>query len=237
MPRPIDYSKFTPAMGFTSEQDPSVQQATEWPIPQSTLGTRAGPEAKKLGYARAAVDQPLQLNATSRTRCARHIRAGLLSVASIAFGVTCQTEVVPRNEPPPLTRNAPSNGFGDAIAWQSLDEGIELAKQQDRPLMLVVHADWCQSCRSLKPKFASSAITDLSKFFVMVNIDQDKNERSHEFVVDGGYVPRILFLDPRTGKIDPALRNERRKSNRFYYGTIREVTVAMKKALNRYAQS
>ena len=132
---------------------------------------------------------------------------------------------------------APANGFGDQIAWRTLDEGLAEAAELRRPLMLVVHAAWCSSCQALKPSFSNETLVDLSHDFVMINLDQDAEPRSLEFAPDGSYIPRVVFLDPRTGRTDPTILNQRRADRRYYYGAADDIVGAMKKALARHGKT
>lgn len=139
------------------------------------------------------------------------------------------------SETPRRGATAPANGFGDNIAWRGLDEGLDEAKKLTRPLMLVVHASWCSQCRALKPEFGDSELKELSDQFVMVNLDQDEVPRALEFAPDGDYVPRIVFIDPTSGRAVPELRNEARNRTLYYYSSADDVVDTMKKALQRHA--
>jgi protein-disulfide reductase (glutathione) len=135
------------------------------------------------------------------------------------------------------TATAPANGFGDAIAWRSLEEGLSEAASDHRPLMLVVHASWCPKCKELKPAFGDRELVELSERFVMVNVDQDAVPKSLEFAPDGSYVPRVLFVDPASGQADVELRNDRRTRTVYYYGPSDDLVGTMKKALSRHDQT
>lgn len=132
---------------------------------------------------------------------------------------------------------APANGWGNAIAWRSLDEGLAEAKADGRPLMLVVHASWCHRCKELKPKFSDEHLTALAERFVMVNADQDQTPSVLAYAPDGTYIPRILFIDPATGTLDEDLQNPERSRYHYYYGPRDDLTGMMEKALARHGKS
>lgn len=132
---------------------------------------------------------------------------------------------------------APSHGFNDAIAWRSLDEGLAEAKAQRRPLMLVVHASWCERCKELKPSFQDHRLTELSEQFVMVNADQDQTPAALAYGPDGTYIPRVLFIDPTTGNADAELQNPERERYHYYYGPKDDLPAMMEKALGRHGKS
>ncbi len=131
--------------------------------------------------------------------------------------------------------SAPANGFGEQIAWRGFEEGLAEAAKLARPMMLVVHASWCGQCKALKPAFANPELHALSEQFVMVNVDQDQAPRALEFAPDGSYVPRVVFIDPSTGKADASLSNENRSRTIYYYSPGDDLVGAMKKALDRHA--
>lgn len=137
---------------------------------------------------------------------------------------------------PARTATAPSHGFGDAIAWRHLDEGLAEAKAEGRPLMLVVHASWCSRCQELKPAFSDARLTELSERFVMVNADQDQTPAVLGYAPDGSYIPRVLFIDPATGSADESLRNPARSRYHYYYGPQDDLPAMMEKALERYGE-
>lgn len=138
---------------------------------------------------------------------------------------------------PSQTATAPSNGFGEGIAWRGFEEGLKEAQDHGYPLMMVVHASWCSQCKALKPKFDDPALKELSHEFVMVNVDQDQVPKSQEFGPDGTYVPRVLFVDPKTLQADASLRNPDRNRTVYYYGPGDDIVGTMKKALTRHGAS
>ncbi len=135
------------------------------------------------------------------------------------------------------TATAPANGFGDAIPWEPFEAALPHAERDGMPVMLVVHASWCKRCKELKPKFFDDDIEALSQHFVMVNVDQDQEPKSLEFTPDGDYIPRVVFVDPRTGKPDPTLLNDRRNSHRYFYTPADDLAGVMRKALSRHERT
>lgn len=140
-----------------------------------------------------------------------------------------------KSDVPARTATAPANGFGEQIAWRGFDEGFAEATKLARPLMLVIHASWCSQCKALKPKFSDPELAALSERFVMVNVDQDLVPQATAFAPDGTYVPRVLFIDPTTGRPDTELRNESRGRTIYYYSPVDDLVGTMKKALERHA--
>lgn len=71
--------------------------------------------------------------------------------------------------------------------FSDLESGLSQAKEQNKPLMIVIHKSWCGACKSLKPKFAESKeIAKLSQHFVMVNTQDDEEPTDPQYKPDGG---------------------------------------------------
>ncbi|CAB4005826.1 Thioredoxin domain-containing 12, partial [Paramuricea clavata] len=131
--------------------------------------------------------------------------------------------------------NDRSRGFGGKIEWTSFNDSVELAKEINKPIMLIFHRSWCQFSRDLKEEFAQSLdLSEISKYFVMVNVEDDEIPNDKKFDLDGTYVPRILFLDSE-GNVDNELMNENRreKSSKYFYQHGIDVVASMKKALEK----
>lgn len=142
----------------------------------------------------------------------------------------------PAPSAPARTATAPSNGFGDKIAWRGLSEGFREAATLGLPIMLVVHASWCSQCKALRPAFSDPDLVALSNHFVMINVDQDLEPESQQYGPDGRYVPRVLFFDP-AGGLDAELLNPSRRRYKYYYSPQDDLVGAMRQALERHARS
>ncbi len=128
---------------------------------------------------------------------------------------------------------ADAHGFGANIPWEPLEGALAHAKDAGMPVMLVVHASWCNRCKELKPAFDSPEIEALAQRFVMVNADQDLEPKVLDYAPDGDYIPRVVFLSPE-GIEDLTLTNEARQRHRFFYTPGDDIAGVMRKALSRH---
>mmetsp|Transcript_4498 Transcript_4498/g.9842 ORF Transcript_4498/g.9842 Transcript_4498/m.9842 type:complete len:158 (-) Transcript_4498:28-501(-) len=110
-------------------------------------------------------------------------------------------------------------GWNDEIEWYSHEEGLKAAKELNKPMLYLFHSTSCGACKRLKPDFASNKqIEELSKNFVMVNIENKETPSSDpKFTKDGGYIPRVYFADS-TGKPDYSYNSGNAKYHYFYGG-------------------
>ncbi|CAH1775043.1 unnamed protein product [Owenia fusiformis] len=124
-----------------------------------------------------------------------------------------------------------ARGWGDGIAWMSFKDGLEASKESGKPLMLIIHKTWCGACKSLKPKFgAHKGIEELSENFIMVNTEDDEEPEGETYKPDGGYIPRILFLNS-AGEVQTDIINEGgNPSYKYYYPDPANIHKTMSKA-------
>jgi protein-disulfide reductase (glutathione) len=81
------------------------------------------------------------------------------------------------------------------IAWKGYDEGLAEAKSSNKPVCLIFYTDWCPHCANYSKVFHDPAVVDLSKNFVMIHLNKDKETAtSAKYAPDGEYIPRTFFL-------------------------------------------
>jgi len=128
--------------------------------------------------------------------------------------------------------SAPAEGWNDKISWLRLDEATRMAPKENKPIMVLVHMNWCGACKALKPKFAASKdIEKISKHFLMVNAGNEFEPKDSKFRPDGplkGYYPRIVFLSSLGGRLELEGPNPEYKA---FYPSPEDVVKAMKKSL------
>lgn len=108
--------------------------------------------------------------------------------------------------------------WDSSIPWKSWEEGSRLAKATNKPIFLLVYADWCPHCRNLKAVFADEEVKKLTETMVMIRQDADDDSAtwlSAKVGSYGGYVPRIFFLGP-DGSVKPEITSNNPKFPYFY---------------------
>lgn len=120
--------------------------------------------------------------------------------------------------PSPSPAAEPSrDGWNTAqIDWQPYEAGLARARAENRPVVVVMHADWCVHCRNYSHVFEDPRIVERARSLVMVRVDTDAEpDVARRFQLDGGYVPRTYFLAP-----DGTVRAEidaRRPQYRYFF--------------------
>ncbi|KAI1722614.1 thioredoxin-like domain-containing protein [Ditylenchus destructor] len=140
------------------------------------------------------------------------------------------------------TKTSPdvSNGFGADIDWVEWQKAQSIALDLDKPIFFLIHKTWCGACKSLKQNFQTSnkrkELVEISSQFVMVNVEDDDEPEDKMYSPDGGYIPRLLFLNKHGVPLDVNNKKNYPK-NAYYYPLVADIVKAMKQALKQYASS
>jgi thiol:disulfide interchange protein len=87
------------------------------------------------------------------------------------------------------------------IQWRDMRTGVQEATSTGKPVLMLLQATWCPSCKKYQRVFRDQRVVAASRDLVMILVDIDKEPQVNgAFSPDGVYVPRTIFLDP-TGEI------------------------------------
>jgi thiol:disulfide interchange protein len=117
----------------------------------------------------------------------KHIAKGVL-VVSFLFAVCLFGSCAKETE---------QQAAGDNVDWLvSLEEALERAREQERPIMIDVYADWCVWCKRLdSDTYSNKDVVAKAGEFVSLKLDADAH-RSWVSRYQVGGLPTILFIDP-----------------------------------------
>uniref|UniRef100_T1I5C7 Thioredoxin domain-containing protein 12 n=1 Tax=Rhodnius prolixus TaxID=13249 RepID=T1I5C7_RHOPR len=130
-------------------------------------------------------------------------------------------------------KNNNEEWFGTRIRFLDMEEGLAMAKELQRPIMVIVHHELCDACKVFRPLIGNSdPIVELSSYFVMVGVEEDLVPKSLR--IDGNYTPRVVFLDP-DGQVVPEFYNKLgNPRHKYYYPNERSVLFTMKQVLTHF---
>ncbi|EGD75771.1 thioredoxin domain-containing protein 12 [Salpingoeca rosetta] len=152
------------------------------------------------------------------SNCAAVVVVALLALASVS-----------------VQANDLAKGWGDSIAWRTLDAGTVEAAETGKPMMIIIHKSWCGACKALKPKLASyDEYLQLSKHFVMINLGDDEEPADPMYAPDGSYIPRILFADSTGAVVDDLYNKFGSSKYKYYYSDAPYVVTSMRAAMKHF---
>ena len=95
---------------------------------------------------------------------------------------------------PPATEGGTGTG-GARIVWYSYEEGMGIAQEQKKPVMIDVYTDWCTWCKELdRVVYIDPDVIELSDEFVCIKIDADQHRDLAAKYNPRGGVPMVIFL-------------------------------------------
>lgn len=108
--------------------------------------------------------------------------------------------------------------WGGDINWRSYEQGLAEAKSGNKPLCVVVYADWCPRCHELAQSFQNPELEALAKRVVMVRHNADQPGAwldAPALAQHGKYVPRVFFFTPQ-GDFAPSITSGHPRYPFFY---------------------
>lgn len=121
----------------------------------------------------------------------------------------------------------------ESIRWSTLQGGKKTMAKEGKPAMIVVHNSRCSACLQLKQKFKNNPdVLKLAKEFVMINIEDESEDQIYPNLnVDGGYTPRIMFMDPQ-GNILKQIKNTNSEHGKYFHTEAATLEGNMRSCLN-----
>jgi thiol:disulfide interchange protein len=114
--------------------------------------------------------------------------ASVVLVALVACLISACIDSTPPSQP---SADAPGTG----ITWYSYDEGMKIAQEQNKPVMIDVYTDRCKWCKELdRVVYTDPDVINLADKFVCIKINADKRRDLAAKYNPAGGVPTIVFL-------------------------------------------
>ncbi|MCI5142072.1 MAG: hypothetical protein D3909_10195 [Candidatus Electrothrix sp. ATG1] len=114
----------------------------------------------------------------------RFITACFLVVVLLTFGRDCAAMV--------------DISFGrDKIAWKGYEEGLDQARREGKPAIIIFYSESCSACKRYKSILQEERVVDASAPFVMIRVNTgEQPQLSRKYQFDGRYVPRTFAVFP-----------------------------------------
>ncbi|MFW5928675.1 MAG: thioredoxin family protein [Thermoplasmatota archaeon] len=88
-----------------------------------------------------------------------------------------------------------STAEGEEINWYSYEEGMQKAKEQDKPIFIDFWAEWCSPCQKMEEEvYPDHEVIETSSEFINIKVNVDENQQlAKEYNVKS--IPTLLFLN------------------------------------------
>jgi len=102
------------------------------------------------------------------------IGVAIVALLALVPGCTQKTAQTPLN---PEVVSGPDIGPRTPSKAESFDHAISLAKQHNKKVLLIISADWCRPCQTMKREvWPDSAVKAKLKNFIVYNVDFDSQK-------------------------------------------------------------
>nr|QNO47732.1 thiol:disulfide interchange protein DsbD [Methanosarcinales archaeon ANME-2c ERB4] len=117
---------------------------------------------------------------------------GMFTLVVLVALVACLISACIDSTPP--SQPSASETPGTGITWYSYDEGMKIAQEQNKPVMIDIYADGCPHCIYLDRAFADPRIVELTDTFVCIKVHRDRRRDLAAKYNPSGGVPTVVFL-------------------------------------------
>ncbi len=94
------------------------------------------------------------------------------------------------------TAGAQINWNDGQVKWYGHKEGMAAARLGNKPVLLIVYADWCGVCKEYSTMFTDPEVVKYSKNVVLIRLNQDTDRQFlAKTKFDAKYVPRTYILN------------------------------------------
>eukprot|EP01120_Amphizonella_sp_Union-15-10_P008884 TRINITY_DN3285_c0_g2_i1.p1 TRINITY_DN3285_c0_g2~~TRINITY_DN3285_c0_g2_i1.p1 ORF type:complete len:179 (-),score=20.92 TRINITY_DN3285_c0_g2_i1:53-589(-) len=122
-------------------------------------------------------------------------------------------------------------GLNTNVEWLTYTEAITKQKEMrfPKPICVLFTGPRDQTSTELKRQLRESEdFVEISKEFLMVNIENEAEEPKRNFMPDGSYVPRMLFLDKEAKLVLDQVNKNEKEWHKYFYRTVSDVITSMK---------
>jgi len=120
------------------------------------------------------------------------------------------------------------------LTWVKMDDALLTAKENTKPILLLVTRSKCKPCAKLVEEFQSSEefVEQSQKFILAKAEDKEEIGKLGPYKTEGKYVPKILFIN-HNGILMRTLDNKNKKSDKtkYFYKKVADVLISMEVCL------
>jgi len=94
--------------------------------------------------------------------------SAIIIVVAVAFGLVLNSQ-----------STSGASGSESSLSWKTFDEGITLARQTNKKMLVDVYTDWCSWCKKMDSEVYTdkSVIDALNGSFVLVKLNAESEQR------------------------------------------------------------